>query len=146
MKSPDKSTPLILASASPRRIELLRMLGARFSVIPSGIEEETGEGALVADIVERNALAKASDVARRLGRGLVVGADTVVVLDGKVFGKPADLDDARRMLGLLAGKTHSVYSGVAVVRAEDDRVETADDRSARQGGGLCRSGRRRSHN
>jgi len=125
MKSPDKSTPLILASASPRRIELLRMLGARFSVIPSGIEEETGEGALVADIVERNALAKASDVARRLGRGLVVGADTVVVLDGKVFGKPADLDDARRMLGLLAGKTHSVYSGVAVVRAEDDRVETA---------------------
>ena len=57
MKSPDKSTPLILASASPRRIELLRMLGARFSVIPSGIEEETGEGVLVADIVERIALA-----------------------------------------------------------------------------------------
>ena len=116
---------LVLASASPRRIELLRMLGARFSVIPSGIEEDSDQSVPVGELVERNALSKASEVAGRLDTGLVIGADTVVVLDGKIYGKPSDLDDARHMLSELAGQTHQVFSGVAVVRVEDGASRVA---------------------
>jgi septum formation protein len=101
------------------------MLGVRFSVIPSGIEEDSDQGLLVGELVERNALSKASEVAGRLEIGLVIGADTVVVLDGKVYGKPSDLDDAGRMLSELAGRTHQVFSGVAVVRVEDGASRTA---------------------
>ena len=125
MPPAEGKTRLILATASPRRIDLLRMLGAEFSAIPSGIEEDEGGDIPVAELVERNALAKASHVARQLDEGLVIGADTVVVLGGRIFGKPIDLDDARRILSLLAGKTHQVYSGVAVVRADDGSSKTA---------------------
>ena len=104
---------------------MLRMLGARFSVIPSGIEEDSDQSVPVGELVERNALSKASEVAGRLDTGLVIGADTVVVLDGKIYGKPSDLDDARRMLSELAGRTHQVFSGVAVVRVEDDASRVA---------------------
>ena len=125
MAPPDKDIPLILASASPRRIELLRMLGAKFEVMPSDIEEDTDTGIPVERLVEQNAVAKDSDVAGRLSEGLVIGADTVVVLEGTIFGKPTDMDDARRMLSLLAGKTHVVYSGVAVLRAKDGPPRSA---------------------
>ena len=121
----EKTRRLTLASASPRRYELLRMLGVDFTVIPSGFEEESDSSVPVGELVERNSLGKASDVARRTKEGLVIGADTVVALDGKVYGKPSDIDDARRMLRTLAGRTHKVYSGVAVVRAEDGESKTA---------------------
>ncbi len=101
------------------------MLGASFTVIPSQIEEDSDPAVPVGELVERNALEKASDVASRMDAGLVIGADTVVALDGKVYGKPTDLDDARRMLSELAGRTHRVFSGVAVVRAEDGESRTA---------------------
>lgn len=116
---PYKSVPIILASSSPRRIELLRSLGTEFSVVPSEVEENSDPGIPIEQLVEQNALAKAEDVAKRFDAGLVIGADTIVVCEGKRFGKPADLDDAMRMLQQLAGRTHQVYSGVAVVRAED---------------------------
>ena len=125
MTTNKKNAGLVLASSSPRRIELLRMLGVRFSVIPSGIEEDSDQSMPVDDLVERNALSKASEIAGRLDTGLVIGADTVVVLDGKIYGKPSDLDDARRMLSELAGRTHQVFSGVAVVRVEDGASRTA---------------------
>lgn len=125
MLNPEKKTRFVLASASPRRSELLRILGADFRVVPSGIEEDSDQGAPVGELVERNALAKAADVASRLTDGLVIGADTVVVLDGTIYGKPSDLADARRMLSELAGRTHMVFSGVAVVRAEDGHSRTA---------------------
>ena len=124
MTNPEKKTRFVLASASPRRSELLRMLGTDFRVVPSGIEEDSDQGAPVGELVERNALAKAADVASRLVSGLVIGADTVVALDGTIYGKPSDLDDARLMLSKLAGKTHRVFSGVAVVRAEDGYSRT----------------------
>ncbi len=120
-----KKPRLVLASASPRRIELLRMLGAKPSVLPSKIDEDSDPSMPAAKLVERNALAKATDVARRLDSGLVIGADTIVVLEGKIFGKPSDLEDARRMLSALAGNTHQVYSGLAVVRVEDGTCKTA---------------------
>lgn len=125
MAAPDKSVPIILASASPRRIELLRMLGLRFSVVPSRAEEILDDSVPVGQLVERNALAKASEVAKRFDTGLVIGADTVVVCEGSVLGKPSDLEDAGRMLRLLAGKTHEVFSGVAAVRAQDGAGKTA---------------------
>jgi septum formation protein len=121
----DDRAPLVLASSSPRRIELMRMLGVRFSVIPSGIEEHFDRRTPVGKLVERNALSKAAAVAGRLDAGLVIGADTVVVLDGKIYGKPSDIEDARRMLSELSGYTHQVFSGVAVVRAEDGKGKTA---------------------
>ena len=62
---------------------------------------------------------KAEEIVERVDKGLVIGADTVVVCDGEIFGKPSDIDDARRILRQLAGKTHQVYTGVAVIRAED---------------------------
>ncbi len=122
---PDHSSRIILASSSPRRIELLRALGLKFEVVASEIEEKQEPKTSVAGLVERNALAKARDVAKRFESGLVIGADTVVVYGGKIYGKPTDLEDARRMLRALAGQTHQVYSGVAVVRVEDGESRTA---------------------
>jgi septum formation protein len=101
------------------------MLGADFTVIPSDIEEHSDPAIPVGELVERNALEKASDVASRTKSGLVIGADTVVALDGKVYGKPLDSEDARRMLSALSGRTHRVFSGVAVVRAEDGETRTS---------------------
>jgi septum formation protein len=121
----DNKQRLVLASSSPRRIELLRMLGVKFSVIPSGIEEDSVHSISVGELVESNAVSKASEVASQLDTGLVIGADTVVVLDGKIYGKPSGLDDARHMLSELAGRTHQVFSGVAVVRVEDGASKVA---------------------
>lgn len=125
MDSPDKSAPIILASSSPRRIELLHLLGVEFTVVPSDIKEEAASHVPIGELVQRIALAKAKHVAARFDRGLVIGADTVVVCERRIFGKPTDIEDARGILRQLAGKTHQVYSGVAVVQAEDGREKTA---------------------
>jgi septum formation protein len=111
---------VILASASPRRWELLGRLGIAFTVLPSEIEE-TLEGPPTPEVVARLALAKARAVAGRVGQGVVLGADTVVVIDGVALGKPADVDDARAMLRRLRGRTHDVVTGVAVVDAGGSR-------------------------
>jgi septum formation protein len=127
MPDPDKRVPIILASSSPRRSELLEMLGVEFSVVPSLIDEKDDPDIPIEELVESNALAKVNDVVKRCDAGLVIGADTVVVCDGKMFGKPADIDDAVRMLQQLEGRTHKVYSGVAVTRAEDGFTRTAHE-------------------
>ena len=124
MDLPSKRAPIILASSSPRRIGLLRSLGMSFKAVTSTVPETSEPHIPISELVERNALAKAKDVASRFKAGLVIGADTVVSCRGTVFGKPTDLEDARRMLRLLAGKTHQVYSGVAIVRIEDGSHET----------------------
>jgi septum formation protein len=120
-----KQPRIILASASPRRIELLRALGLDFAVAPSAVEEAQHPEGPPRELVEHNALAKATDVASRYSTGLVIGADTIVWLDGRIFGKPCDIDDARRMLRALAGQTHQVYSGIAIIRIEDNSRLTA---------------------
>ncbi|RJP72155.1 MAG: septum formation protein Maf [Candidatus Abyssobacteria bacterium SURF_17] len=125
MSGYEQVSTLILASTSPRRIDLLRSLGIAFELAESEVGEEWRDDIPIAELVERNALAKASSVARKLERGLVIGADTVVSCEGAVFGKPSDIEDARRMLRALAGRTHQVYSGVAVVRARDGTAKTA---------------------
>jgi MAF protein len=111
------SGTLTLASASPRRRELLDALGMRFQVQPSSVPEEPGPDELPVDLVRRLALAKVQAVAATVSEGLVVGADSVVVHQGEILGKPAAVDKARRMLQRLRGNTHQVFSGVAVVDA-----------------------------
>jgi len=112
---------LILASASPRRRELLRMLGVPFRVVESGVEEEGASGDPVAHVLSLSQR-KASAVAGKIGEGFVVGVDTVVVLDREILGKPSGPEEARAILGKLSGRVHRVYSGVTVTRAEDGKV------------------------
>ncbi len=113
---------LILASASPRRRELLRTLCSDFRVVPSDLEETLAAGSLGAAAVGL-ALDKARAVAARVGEGVVLGADTIVVIDGQALGKPAGADEARAMLRRLRGREHEVITGVAVVDAHTGRSE-----------------------
>ena len=106
---------IILASASPRRQELLREAGISFAVHPAEVDEELLPGELPAVSVMRLAALKAAAVAAQHPGSLVLGADTLVVLDGKMFGKPADFADACRMLKELSGRTHEVLTGVSLV-------------------------------
>jgi septum formation protein len=109
---------IILASASPRRQELLRQVGCEFTVTVSDIIEDIGQECPPAELAVSLAKAKALDVAAKAEEtDIVIGADTIVVLRGTVYGKPADAEDARRMLMNLSGQEHHVITGVAVVRA-----------------------------
>ena len=112
-----------MASASPRRRELLGRLGVEFEIMPSDIDEVL-EGSPSGETVAALALAKARAVAARVGDGVVLGADTVVVIDGVALGKPVDAEDARAMLQRLRGRGHEVITGVAVVDARTGRAET----------------------
>lgn len=115
---------LILASASPRRRELVGLLGIDVEVVPSLLDESAADVPRVhpGAYVRALAMMKAEEVADRLRDGLVLGADTVVVLDGEILGKPVDLADAARMLKALRGRTHQVYTGLALVRCQDGVV------------------------
>jgi septum formation protein len=106
---------LILASGSPRRRELLRVERVEFDLVVSDIPEVALEGESPATFAQRMARAKASAVALENPQHFVLGADTVVALDGIIFGKPIDATDAQQMLGQLAGRTHTVFTGVALV-------------------------------
>lgn len=111
---------VILASASPRRAEILRDAGISFSVLSSAVDETPYSNENPTDLVQRLANAKADLVAARaVGPAIVVAADTVVVLDGHILGKPRSTDDARLMLEQLSGRTHSVLTGVSLVRLPD---------------------------
>lgn len=108
---------IILASASPRRRDLLTQIGLEYEVMPSAAEEKPTK-ILPEDIVQELALQKAEDIYRQRcgqekGEFVVIGADTVVAYEGEIMGKPKDEEDACRMLGLLQGKVHQVYTGVA---------------------------------
>ena len=111
---------LILASASPRRAEILRAAGFNFSVLTSAVDESPNPGEDPHDMVLRLANAKADLVAARaVGSAIVIAADTVVLLDGRILGKPRSTDEARHMLQQLSGRTHTVMTGVALVRLPD---------------------------
>ena len=106
----------ILASASPRRSELLNQLGLEFEVVPSGIDEVAREGETPAEHVLRLATAKAGELADRYPEAWVIGADTIVVINGDFLEKPADESEARAMLARLSGRKHEVFTGIAVMR------------------------------
>ena len=117
----------MLASASPRRRELLALLGVEFTVVAPDLDETPLPGETPLDLVGRLAVAKAAAVAAAQPDAVVIGADTAVDVGGEIFGKPADAADARRMLRALSGRTHVVHTGVAV--AADGEVATADTSS-----------------
>ena len=107
--------PLILASASPRRAELLRAAGIPFETHVSDVDETLLPDEAAADFVRRLAKAKAQAIAETFPDRAVLGADTVVVVEGTVLGKPDDEEDARQMLQLLSDRTHQVLTGVCLI-------------------------------
>lgn len=124
---------LILASGSPRRSEILNAVGWSFTKIVADIDESEIDGESPEAYVQRLAKTKAETVALTDPEAIVLGADTTVVIDGAIIGKPVDLDDARRMIKLLSGNEHEVLTGVAVVSGgktsvgiERTRVEFAE--------------------
>jgi septum formation protein len=115
---------IILASASPRRRELLALLVREFRIAPSEFDESLVPPELApADHVRYSAGMKAQEVAAAFPDSLVIAADTIVVVDNQILGKPTDTADAARMLRLLGGRTHRVYTGVAVLEAGTQRAD-----------------------
>lgn len=106
---------IILASASPRRKELMQLAGYDFKIKSADIIEVVPENATPSEVVMSLALQKARAVADENRESIVVGSDTVVALDGKILGKPHSTTEAKEMLRSLSGKTHKVYTGVAIV-------------------------------
>ncbi len=121
---------VILASGSPRRRELLTEMGLRFEIDVPDVDETVGgkPGEMVAVLAER----KARAVAERRREGLIIAADTLVALDEKALGKPADDEEARKMLRALSGRTHDVFTGVCVLDAKTGRCMVEAVRS-----GVC---------
>jgi len=107
--------PLILASASPRRAELLKLLPVKFQVLPGEADEVVHEHLSPLEICQLNAHRKARAVAKKHPDALVLGADTLVFLDDEILGKPRSWAEARRMLGRLQGRTHQVVTGVSLI-------------------------------
>lgn len=109
---------LLLASSSPRRAEILRAVGWPFEKLATNIDETLAQGESAEAAVERLALEKAEAAAKQHPTMLVLGADTMVVVDSEILGKPQDEAEARKMLRLLRGRWHDVLTGVALVRTE----------------------------
>lgn len=116
--------PLILASTSPRRAELLRQLNLNFQIIPGDAMEMAHDHLSPWELCQLNAHRKARSVAKKIPDSLVLGADTLVFLNDEIMGKPADIADARRMLTRLQGRTHQVVTGISLIhlRAHRERI------------------------
>lgn len=128
---PTFACPVTLASQSPRRIELLHKIGLEFSVQPAGIPEPPpAAGQNPIDYVQKMALTKARKVAQELTDHLVIGADTVVVVEDQILGKPTTDSDARRMLNLLANRWHAVTTAYAMVK-QDSHFEYFSQQTTR---------------
>jgi septum formation protein len=116
-----KLPPFILASASPRRAELLQQLKLEFKVVPSDALEVFDENLSPLELCQLNAHRKARAVAKKIPDALVLGADTLVFLDRQVFGKPANRAQAKKMLLQLQGRTHQVVTGVSLIQLRTHR-------------------------
>lgn len=120
---------LILASQSPRRRELLAVLGYEFTVIPSSIDETPAPGENPETYVVRVARDKGMEVASRVSDSIILSADTVVTIDREILGKPADKDDAFRMLKQLSGREHSVYTAITLINQHKQETLEGLDRT-----------------
>lgn len=116
--------PLILASASPRRAELLKQLNLDFQIVPSDARELFDDQLSPLELCQLNAHRKARAIAKKYPDAVVLGADTLVFLSSEIMGKPADIADARRMLGRLQGQTHRVVTGVSLIHLRALRERT----------------------
>lgn len=119
--------PLVLASGSPRRRQFLTDLGFDFQVVPSNADETQLAGEPAAIYAQRLARSKAAAVAKQVPGSVVLAADTIVVRDGEVLGKPENEADFRRMMQLLSGRTHDVITAVAIHRPDGHHAEIAVD-------------------
>ena len=119
-----KLPPLILASASPRRAELLKQLGLDFQVVPGDAREIFDEQLSPLELCQLNAHRKARVIAKKYPDAMVLGADTLVFLKDEIMGKPANVAEARRMLGRLQGRTHQVVTGVSLIHLRALRERT----------------------
>lgn len=117
----EKMSDLILASTSPRRIEMLRNVGIKFRVIPSNVKEDIVRGLEPKEYVSECARLKAMEIANKFPDSWVLAADTIVVIDTEILGKPRDDMEAIRMLWKLSGKTHKVISAFCLVRKADGK-------------------------
>ncbi|CAH0346347.1 Maf family protein [Bacillus sp. CECT 9360] len=113
---------LILASSSPRRKELLQFLQIPFQTIHANVDESIDSGLTAEEAVQDLALRKAANIATEHKESCVIGSDTIVVVDGEILGKPIDRADAKKTLELLSGRTHSVYTGVAIISDKNRTV------------------------
>ncbi len=113
--------PLILASASPRRMELLRQLGLEFRIVPSDVPELHPQQLTAREVAQINAYRKARSVAKKFPDALVLGADTLVYLDEVLFGKPGTLEQAYEMLEQLQGRTHQVVTAICLLNLRNHR-------------------------
>lgn len=112
---------VILASASPRRKELLELIGLKFEILPSGIDEIMDDSLPIGKRVEMLAYQKAYDIARKTSENvLIIGADTIVEIHGKILGKPKNRDDAKEMLKMLSGTTHKVITAISLIPTSTD--------------------------
>ncbi len=116
-----KLPPLILASQSPRRRVLLRQIGLRFVVCPSAVREDIWDHESPEHNAKRIALSKATEVSRKVKRGIVIGADTIVVQGKSILGKPRTASEAKRMLKKLSGRMHTVYTAFALIDVETNK-------------------------
>ena len=122
-----KLPKLILASGSPRRAEILTAVGWEFTKDVADIDESEFLNEKPEDYVQRLAREKAEAVAQKYTQAIVLGADTTVVIDNQIIGKPVDLDDARRMIKMLAGNWHEVLTGVAIVWKEEEKRRRGEE-------------------
>lgn len=113
----DSKIRLVLASTSPRRRDLLTAIGLRFQIVPANIDEGVADNESPVAHVKRLAVAKARQVSEKIPDSWVLGADTIVVKDKQILGKPRDEQEAKRMLSMLSHATHTVYTGYALVHA-----------------------------
>jgi septum formation protein len=114
---------IILASKSPRRAQLLNQIGVKFKIIPSHIDESQFAAPHPIQTAQRIAVAKARFIAQKYRAGIIIGADTIVVINRKILGKPKDKFEARKLLSILSGKTHRVITGIAVIDAKTNRIK-----------------------
>ena len=112
---------IILASASPRRKEILENTNIKFDIISSSIEELVLDGESPCQMVMRLAFEKGIDIASKYKSNLVISADTIVVLDDNVLGKPKDEEEARQMISNLSGRTHQVITGISLINLENNK-------------------------
>jgi len=130
MKFIELPKPLILASQSPRRAQLLRHIGFEVDVIPANIDETADSSAFPEKLAVDLARQKAQAVADQIKNGFVVGADTLVVLSREILGKPRDATEAREMLHFLSGNTHEVFTGFAIISRPENLSVTGWERTA----------------
>ncbi len=116
-----KLPPLILASASPRRVDLLKLLPVKFRVLPASVDEVSHDHLSPLEVCQLNAHRKARAVAKKIPDALVIGADTLVFLENEILGKPHNRAEAQRMLGRLQGRTHQVVTGVCLMHLREHR-------------------------